>query len=197
MNSKAIDGLRVKALGLFLGSLVGISSAVAETVSARWAESVGDHWIVTGAMTLVVSTFFVVATAFDRQGRRTMGLTLAIVLVMLMDAALGVVQNLVELVSMAAVEGPVGLVFLACTFVLAIASAVLGVRAWRAAAFPRWIAVTLIVAPICATVPVAPILVALRVPSEFLHVMLFAGPLAVAIGILGQVRSDERHRLAV
>jgi hypothetical protein len=184
-------------LVLFLGSLLGIGSAVAETASARWAESVPDHWIVTVGMTLVVSTFFVIAVGFDRQGKRTAGMTLTIVLVMIMDLALGVIQNLVELVSMAAVDGPVGLVFLACTLVLAIASTVLGVRVWRARAFPRWVAVALIVGPICATVPVAPILVALHVPSELLHLFLFVGPLAVAIGILLQVRLGGSQSVAV
>jgi len=64
----------------------------------------------------------------------------------------------------------------------AVSSIVLGVRAWRRAAWPRWTNVIVMVAPLCATVPVAPLLVAAHFPNELLHVFFFAGPFALAVG---------------
>jgi hypothetical protein len=179
------------ALGLLIGATIGAVSGIVETLSSRWAESVGDHWIVTGGTILVVASFWVVITAFARVDRLTRGIKVTVAFVIVAYAMLGVVQNLVELVSMSLVDGGLGLVFLFFTIVLGVACAVLGVRAWRANALPRWAAVVLIVAPLCTTIPIAPALQAIGMPVEAFHILIFAGPLAVAIAILGQADSAD------
>jgi len=96
---------------------------------------------------------------------------------------MGVVQNLAELIDYdGVVNGNIGLLFLFFSIVLAVSSIVLGVRAWRQAAWPRWTTLIVIVAPLGATVPGAPLLLAIHFPNELLHVFFFAGPFALALG---------------
>jgi hypothetical protein len=187
---------RTMVLGLLVGAMVGAVSGVVETLSSRWAESVGDHWIVTGGTILVVASFWVVTTTFARLGRLTRGIKITVVFVVIAYAMLGVVQNLVELVSMSLVDGGLGLVFLFFTIVLGVSCAILGVRAWRAGALPRSAAIVLIVAPLCTTIPIAPALQAIGMPVELFHVVIFAGPLAVAIAMLRQADSADARSSA-
>jgi len=165
---------------LLVGSVIGLGEAIAETASPSWAESVGDHWTGLVAMSLVVFGFWVISQTFT-EPTRAIRITLG--LVVLSYAMMGVVQNLAELIDYnGVVNGNIGLLFLFFSIVLAVSSIVLGVRAWRQAAWPRWTTVIVIVAPLCATVPLAPQLLAIHFPNELLHVFFFAGPFALALG---------------
>ena len=165
---------------LLVGSVIGLGEAIAETASPSWAESVGDHWTGLVAMSLVVFGFWAISQTFTEMTR---GIRITLGLVILSYAMMGVVQNLAELIDYnAVVNGNIGLLFLFFSIVLAVSSIVLGVRAWRQAAWPRWTNVIVIVAPLGATVPVAPLLLATHFPNELLHVFFFAGPFALALG---------------
>jgi hypothetical protein len=165
---------------LLVGSVIGLGEAVAETASSSWAESVGDHWTGVVAMSLVVLGLWVVSQSFTELTR---GIRITLGLVVLSYAMMGVVQNIAELIDYnGVVNGDIGLLFLVFSIVLAVSSIVLGVRAWRQAAWPRWTSVIVMVAPLCATVPVAPLLLAIHFPNELLHVFFFAGPFALAVG---------------
>jgi hypothetical protein len=165
---------------LLVGSLIGLCEAVAETVSPGWAESVGDHWTGLVAMSLVVLGLWVVSDSFPQPTR---GIRITLGLVVFSYAMMGVVQNIAELIDYnGVVNGNIGLLFLVFSIVLAASSIVLGVRAWRQRAWPRWANAIVIVAPLGATVPAAPLLVAAHFPNELLHIFFFAGPFALAIG---------------
>jgi hypothetical protein len=165
---------------LLVGSVIGLAEAVAETASPSWAESVGDHWTGLVAMSLVVLGLWVVIQSFSEPTR---GIKITLGFVVVSYAMMGVVQNIAELIDYnAIVNGNAGLIFLFFSVVLAVSSIVLGVRAWRQTAWPRWANVIVIAAPLGATVPVAPLLIAAHFPNELLHVFLFAGPLALALG---------------
>jgi uncharacterized membrane protein YhaH (DUF805 family) len=106
---------------------------------------------------------------------------------------MGVVQNIAELIDYnGIVNGDAGLIFLVFSVVLAVSSIVLGVRAWRQTAWPRWANVIVIAAPLGATVPIAPLLLAVHFPNELLHVFFFAGPFALALGNWRLGRSASR-----
>ena len=165
---------------LLVGSIIGLLEAIAETVSPSWAESVGDHWTGVVAMLLVVLGLWVVLQPFTKPTR---GIRITLGLVIFSYAMMGVVQNIAELIDYSGVvNGNAGLIFLFFSVLLAVSSIVLGVRAWRQTAWPRWANVIMIAAPLAATVPVAPLLVAAHFPNELLHVFFFAGPLALALG---------------
>ena len=165
---------------LLIGSVIGLGEAIAETASSSWAESVGDHWTGLVAMSLVVSGFWVVSQSFAKPTR---GIRITLGLVILSYAMMGIVQNLAELIDYnGVVNGNIGLLFLFFSVVLAISSIVLGVRAWRQAAWPRWTTLIVMVAPLGATVPGAPLLLAIHFPNELLHVFFFVGPFALALG---------------
>src|SRR5215472_13767432 len=174
---------RLMLWALLAGSAIGLVEALAETAAPSWAESVGDHWTGLAAMSLVVLGLWVVIESFAQQTR---GIRITLGLVILSYAMLGVVQNIAELINYnGVVNGNIGLLFLFFTVVLAVSSIVLGVRAWRQKAWPRWVNVVVMAAPLGATVPVAPLLVAAHFPNELLHVFLFAGPFALALGNRG------------
>src|SRR5258708_13145347 len=159
---------------LLVGSVIGLGEAIAETASARWGGSGGDHWTGMVAMSLVVLGFWVVFQSFTKPTR---GIRITLGLVILSYAMMGVVQNIAELLDYnGVVNGNIGLLFLFFSIVLAASSIVLGVRAWRQAASPRCTSVIVIVAPLGATVPRAPLLLAIHFPNELLHVFFFAGP---------------------
>jgi hypothetical protein len=165
---------------LLVGSVIGLGEAIAETASPSWAESVGDHWTGLVAMSLVVFGFWVIYQTFTEPTR---GIRITLGLVVLSYAMMGVVQNIAELIDYnGVVNGNIGLLFLFFSIVLAVSSIVLGVRAWRQAAWPRWTTVIFIAEPLGATVPVAPLLIAAHFPNELLHAFFFAGPFALAIG---------------
>ncbi|HKB34104.1 MAG TPA: hypothetical protein VKF16_09590 [Candidatus Dormibacteraeota bacterium] len=165
---------------LLVGSVIGLGEAIAETASPSWAESVGDHWTGLVAMSLVVVGFWVVLQSFTKPTR---GIQITLGLVILSYAMMGVVQNIAELIDYnGVVNGNIGLLFLFFSIVLAVSSIVLGMRAWRQAAWPRWTSVIVIVAPLGATVPGAPLLLAIQFPNELLHAFFFAGPFALALG---------------
>jgi hypothetical protein len=171
---------RLMLLALLVGSVIGLGEAIAETASPSWAESVSDHWTGLVAMSLVVFGFWVVSQSFTAPTR---GIRITLGIVVLSYAMMGIVQNLAELIDYnGVVNGNIGLLFLFFSIVLAVSSIVLGVRAWRQAAWPRWTNVIVIVAPLGATVPLAPLLVATHFPNELLHVFFFAGPFALALG---------------
>ena len=165
---------------LLVGSVIGLLESVAETVSPSWAESVGDHWTGLLAMLMVVLGLWVVLQRFTEPTR---GIRITLGLVIFAYAVMGVVQNIAELIDYnGVVNGDAGLIFLVFSVVLAVSSIVLGVRAWRQSAWPRCANVIMIAAPLAATVPVAPLLVAAHFPNELLHVFFFAGPFALALG---------------
>ena len=165
---------------LLVGSVIGLGEAIAETASPSWAESVGDHWTGLVAMSLVVFGFWVIFRSFTEPTR---GIRITLGLVVLSYAMMGIVQNLAELIDYnGVVNGNIGLLFLVFSIVLAVSSIVLGVRAWRQAAWPRWTTLIVMVAPLGATVPGAPLLLAIHFPNELLHVFFFAGPFALALG---------------
>lgn len=165
---------------LLVGSVIGLGEAVAETALPSWAESVGDHWTGLVAMSLVVLGLSVVSESFTKPTR---GIRITLGLVVLSYAMMGVVQNIAELVDYnSVVNGNIGLIFLVFSIVLAVSSIVLGVFAGKQAAWPRWTNVIVIGAPLAATVPIAPLLVAAKFPNELLHVFFFAGPFALALG---------------
>jgi hypothetical protein len=165
---------------LLVGSVIGLIDAIAETVSPSWAESVGDHWTGLVAMSLVVLGLWVVIQSFTEPTR---GIQITLGVVVFSYAMMGVVQNIAELIDYnGVVNGNIGLLFLFFSVVLAVSSIVLGVRAWRQKAWPRWAIVIVIAAPVAATVPVAPLLVAAHFPNELLHAFFFAGPFALAVG---------------
>jgi hypothetical protein len=165
---------------LLVGSVMGLVEAIAETASPTWAESVGDHWTGLVAMSLVVLGLWVVLQSFAEPTR---GIRITLGLVVLSYAMMGVVQNIAELIDYSGVvNGNIGLLFLFFSIVLAVSSIVLGVRAWRQAAWPRSAIVVVIAGPLVATVPVAPLLVAAHFPNELLHIFFFAGPFALALG---------------
>lgn len=175
---------------LLVGSVIGLVEAVAETASPGWAESVGDHWTGLVAMSLVVVGLWVVRESFVEPSR---GIQITLGLVVFSYAMMGVVQNIAELIDYnGVVNGDAGLIFLVFSVVLAVSSIVLGVRAWRQRAWPRWTNVIVIAAPLGATVPVAPLLVAAHFPNELLHVFFFAGPFALAVGNWGLRRPPSR-----
>ena len=131
-------------------------------------------------MSLVVFGFWAVIQSFTEPTR---GIRITLGLVILSYAMMGIVQNLAELIDYnGVVNGNIGLLFLVFSVVLAVSSIVLGVRAWRQAAWPRWTTLIVIVAPLGATVPVAPLLIAAHFPNELLHAFFFAGPFALALG---------------
>ena len=165
---------------LLVGSVIGMVEAIAETASSSWAESVGDHWTGLVAMSLVVLGLWVVLQSFTEPTR---GIRITLGLVIFSYAMMGVVQNTAELFDYnGVVNGNAGIIFLVFSVVLAVSSMVLGVRAWRQKAWPRWVNVIVIAAPLSATVPIAPLLVAAHFPNELLHVFFFAGPFALALG---------------
>ncbi len=165
---------------LLVGSVIGLGEAIAETASPSWAESVGDHWTGLVAMSLVVFGFWAISQTFTEMTR---GIRITLGLVILSYAMMGVVQNLAELIDYnGVVNGNIGLLFLLFSIVLAVSSIVLGVRAWRQAAWPRWTTLIVMVAPLGATVPGAPLLLAIHFPNELLHAFFFAGPFALALG---------------
>jgi hypothetical protein len=171
---------------LLVGSAIGLTEAIVETVSPRWAESVGDHWTGLVAMSLVVLGLWVVSHSFTRPTR---GIRITLGVVIFSYAMMGIVQNIAELIDYdAVVNGNVGLIFLVFSVVLAVSSIVLGVRAWRQAAWPRWTNAIVVASPLGATVPIAPLLLAAHFPNELLHVFFFAGPLALAVGNWGLSR---------
>src|SRR5258708_16170782 len=49
---------------LHVGSLIGLGEAIAETASASWAESVGDHWPGLVASSLVVFVLWSFSQSF-------------------------------------------------------------------------------------------------------------------------------------
>src|SRR5713101_4071808 len=158
---------------LLVGSVIGLGEAIAETASPSWAESVGDHWTGLVAMPLVVFGFWAISQTFTEMTR---GIRITLGLVILSYAMMGIVQNLAELIDYnGVVNGNIGLLFL-------FFSIVLGVRAWRQAAWPRWTTLIVMVAPLGATVPGAPLLLAIHFPNELLHAFFFAGPFALALG---------------
>lgn len=165
---------------LLAGSVIGLVEAIAETASPTWAESVGDHWTGLLAMSLVVLGLWVVLQSFAEPTR---GIKITLGLVTFSYAMMGVVQNIAELIDYnGVVNGNAGIIFLFFSVVLAVSSIVLGIRAWRQTAWPRWANVIVIAAPLAATVPVAPLLLAAHFPNELLHVFFFAGPFALALG---------------
>ena len=165
---------------VLVGSVIGLVEAIAETASPGWAESVGDHWTGLVAMLLVVLGLWVVLQSFTEPTR---GIQITLGLVIFSYAMMGVVQNIAELIDYnGVVNGDAGLIFLVFSVVLAGSSIVLGVRAWRQMAWPRWANVIMIAAPLAATVPVAPLLIAAHFPNELLHIFFFAGPFALALG---------------
>src|SRR5258708_35069705 len=130
---------------LLVWTVSGQGEASAETASPSWAESVGDHWAGLVAMSLVVLGFWVVIQSFTKPTR---GIRITLGLVILSYAMMGVVQNIAELLDYnGVVNGNIGLLFLFFSIVLAASSIVLGVRAWRQAAWPRWTSLFVIVAP--------------------------------------------------
>ncbi len=176
---------------LLVGSVIGLGEAIAETASPSWAESVGDHWTGLVAMSLIVFGFWAISQTFTEITR---GIRITLGLVVLSYAMMGVVQNLAELIDYnGVVNGNIGLLFLFFSIVLAVSSIVLGVRAWRQAAWPRWTTLIVIVAPLGATVPIAPLLLAIHFPNELLHVFFFAGPFALALGNW-RMRSGRAHQ---
>ncbi len=171
---------RLMLWALLVGSVIGLGEAIAETALPSWAESVGDHWTGLVAMSLVVLGLWVVSQSFTKLTR---GIRITLGLVVLSYAMMGIVQNIAELIDYnGVVNGNIGLLFLFFSIVLAVSSIVLGVRAWRQAAWPRWTNVVVIVAPLGATVPIAPLLVAAHFPNELLHIFFFVGPFALALG---------------
>ena len=171
---------RLMIWALLVGSVIGLDESIAETASSSWAESVGDHWTGLVAMSLVVFGFWVISQTFTEPTR---GIRITLGLVVLSYAMMGVVQNIAELIDYnGVVNGDIGLLFLVFSIVLAVSSIVLGVRAWRQAAWPRWTTVIVMVAPLGATVPLAPLLLGIHFPNELLHAFFFAGPFALAIG---------------
>ncbi len=171
---------RLMHWALLVGSILGLGEAIAEVALPSWAESVGDHWAGLVAMSLVVLGLWVVSQSFTKLTR---AIRITLGLVVLSYAMMGVVQNIAELIDYnGVVNGNIGLLFLFFSIVLALSSIVLGVRAWRQAAWPRWTNVVVIVAPLGGTVPLAPLLVAAHFPNELLHIFFFAGPFALALG---------------
>src|SRR5260370_4348130 len=131
-------------------------------------------------MSLVVLGLWVVFQSFTKPTR---GIRITLGLVVLSYAMMGVVQNVAELIDYnGVVNGNVGLLFLFFSIVLAVSSIVLGVRAWRQAAWPRWTTLIVMAAPLAATVPVAPLTLRMHFPNKLLHAFFFAGPFALALG---------------
>src|SRR5260370_28812043 len=165
---------------LLVGSVIGLGEAIAETASSSWAEAVGGSWIGLVAMSLVVFGFWAISQTFTEMTR---GIRITLGLVVLSYAMMGVFQNLAELIDYnGVVNGNVGLLFLFFSIVLAVSSIVLGVRAWRHAALPRCTTLIVIVSPLGATVPGAPLLLAIPFPNELLHVFFFPVPFALSLG---------------